>query len=290
MVIFRTSLTNIPVTKKYVDLQKIIKENQPAVYKKVPKFVFKILEFIIRQKALNKVIHKLIEYEGVEYTQKMTEELNIDLTVHGKENLPENGRCFFCANHPFGVVDGMLLGNIVGSKYGTFMGISNDAFNLIPQLKNNITSVNVYGKSAKKQIETLEKVYKSDLPIDHFPAGEVSRNYKKKVEDKKWEKSFIRKAIDEKRDIVPILFDGKNSWLFYAIFSFRKFFKIKANIELVLLPNEMFNKRNKKISVYIGKPIPHASLDNGTSHAKIAAMIREHLYELKNDYNKEFTL
>jgi putative hemolysin len=273
---------------KYIDLSKTIKEQYPRLHKKLPRLVLWLLEKIICQKQLNYMINKYIEFDGVAFTDRMIEELNLKLEINGRENLPDNARCFFTANHHFGILDGMLLGNIVGTKYGRFMGIANDAFNHIPQLKSSVTVVNVYGKSAKSQIIELDKIYKSDLPIDHFPAGEVARRYKGKIQDKEWQKSFISKAITEKRDIVPIFFDGKNSMLFYNINSIRRFLGIKANIELMLLPSEMLKKRNKKVRVFIGKPIPYTMLDNGVSHQILAEKLKQHVYSLGENPQKIF--
>jgi len=269
--------------KKYIDLAKTLKEQHPALYKKLPRFVVRLIELIIMQKRMNKAINKYLGHNGVAFTDRMIEELNLKLEIEGMENLPDNGRCFFVANHLYGILDGMILGNIVGNKYGSFMGISNDAFKLIPQLESTVTSVNVYGKSAKNQLLILEEVYKSDVPINHFPAGEVSRKYNGKIEDKEWHKSFITRAITTNRDIVPVFFHGKNSRLFYAVHSLRTLLKIKANIELILLPSEMFKKKNKKIKVTIGKPIPYASLDSGLTHNEIAEKIRQYLYKLKTN-------
>ena len=268
---------------QHINLSKIIKEQYPGLHKKLPGFAIRLIEKIIHQKRLNQILNKYINDIGVAFTDRMLEELNITLDIEGKDKLPDNSKCFFVANHLFGILDGMILANIVGHKYGRFMGIANDAFNLIPQLRSVVTSVNVYGRSAKKQIIELEKIYKSDLPINHFPAGEVSRKYHGKIEDREWHKSFISKAISEKRDVVPFLFQGRNSRLFYNIHSLRCFFGIKANLELILLPSELLNKKNKTIKVTIGKPISHQMLDNGLPHQEIAEKIRKHLYMLEQN-------
>ncbi len=276
--------------RKYIDLIKIVKEEHPALYKKLPRFVFKLIELIIRQRAMNEIINKYLEHDGVAFTDRMVEELNLKLDIEGIENLPENGRCFFVANHLYGILDGMILANIVGNKYGRFMSITNDAFNLIPQIEEMVTSVNVYGRSAKKHIVELDKIYKSDVPINHFPAGEVSRKYNGKVEDKEWHKSFISKAISEKRNVVPIFFHGGNSKLFYSVHSLRRKFKIDANIELILLPREMFKKKNKTIKVTIGKPISYKLLSSNLSHSDMAKLVKKHLYSLKIDPEAELIL
>jgi putative hemolysin len=273
---------------KYIDLRKILKEQYPGLYKKLPNFIIYLLELIICQKKLNVYINKYIDYQGVAFTDKMIEDLNLSIDIDGKENLPENGRCFFAANHHFGVLDGMILANIIGHKYGRFMGISNEAFNLIPQLKSTVTSVNAYGRSAKAQILELEKIYSSDLPINHFPAGKVARRHKGKIQDKIWHKSFIGKAISEKRDVVPIFFHGRNSMLFYNMHSIRVFLGIKMNIELMLLPSEMIKKQDKHIKVTIGKCIPYSEFDNGVPHQVIADQLKEYVYNLPENINKPF--
>ena len=122
-----------------------------------------------------------------------------------------------------------------------------------------------------------------EIPITHFPAGEVSRRYKGKVQDSVWQQSFIKKAIESKRDIVPFYFYGRNSRLFYMIYVIRQFFRIEANIELMLLPREMFKKKNKTIKVKIGKPIPYQMFDNSLTAFEWAQKVRSHVYELGNN-------
>ena len=79
--------------------------------------------------------------------------------------MPENGRCFFVANHPFGFIDGLILTNIVGSKYGDFRAIGNEVFMLIPHVKPIIAAVNVFGINSRKYLLELENVFASELPI-----------------------------------------------------------------------------------------------------------------------------
>ncbi|MCK7534764.1 MAG: hypothetical protein MZV63_29070 [Marinilabiliales bacterium] len=43
------------------------------------------------------------------------------------------------------------------------------------------------------------------------------------IQDLEWHKSFITKAVQHKRDIVPAFFSGRNSNFFYNLSNFRKF-------------------------------------------------------------------
>lgn len=266
---------------KYIDIDTQIRESGSAFFKKIPNWVISILRKIIRQKEINYYLNKYEGYEGIDFLNAMLTDFNIDLQLQGEENLPETGKCLFVANHPFGVVDGLILTRIVCSKYKDFKSIGNDAFLLVPNLKPHIINVNVYGKSSREEILKLNEIYDSDMPITHFPAGEVSRIYHGKISDCDWQKSFIGKSFSCKRDIVPIHFSGRNSVLFYSIFILRRMFGIKLNIELMLLPREMLKKRNKTIRVKILKPIPWQIMEKVQQHS-MAQKVKNYLYEERN--------
>lgn len=273
-------MTNHPTKNKYIDVTKSIKESNSKLLTKLPPFVIRIISKIVKEKELNEVLNKYSDDIGGDFLKNILKEFNITLEIEGLENLPDNEKCFFASNHPFGIIDGLILTSIVNNKYGHLKAIANDAFDFIPHLKPFIISVNVYGQSSKKHITALENTYQSNIPITHFPAGAVSRITSGKVQDEAWKKSFIKKAIEHKRDIVPFYFHGKNSNLFYSIYRIRQWFGIDQNIELMLLPSEMFKKRNKTIKVTIGKPIRHSSLDNTTSNEEWAQKIRNQVYQL----------
>ena len=265
-----------------INIAHIIKNSNSKFLKSLPDFVIKIIAKIIRQAEINQILNKYSEFHGVDFLPKIIEELNIKIEIEGKENLPENSKCFFVANHPFGFLDGLILTYIVAEKYGNLKAIGNEAFMFVPNLKPIIANVSVFGKNKRKDIIELGKVYASDIPITHFPFGLVSRIYKCKIQDKYWNKSFVTKAISNQRDVVPIRFFGRNSNLFYAIYLFRCIFKIKANIELILLPRELFRKRGKTIKVKIAKPIHYQDLNNILSHWEWAQKIRSSVYNMDN--------
>jgi putative hemolysin len=266
---------------KYIDLEKHIANSESAFLKRIPRFIVKLLIKLVRQEELNGIINRNAQYNGVDFIKRAFEEFNVDLKIEGKENLPESGRCFFVANHPFGFMEGLALTTIVAGKYGDLKAIGNDVYNLIPNLESVIAVVNVFGRNPRDYITALEKVYQSDSPITHFPAGEVSRVYKGKIQDCEWQKSFITKAISCKRSVVPFYFYGRNSLLFYSVGLFRKLFGIKMNLELALIPNELFWKKNKSIRLKIGKPIPSEVFDKSRTHHEWAQWVRGEVYALR---------
>ena len=272
-----------------IDIAKIIKESDSKFLKKLPGFIITLLKKIIREKELNHILDNCQDLEGFPFLEKMLKEFDIKLEVQGKENLPATSRCIFAANHPFGVIDGLIITHTVAEKYGHLNAIGNDAFMFIKPLRPFIFAVNVYGTNTKERIGALDELYSSATAITHFPAGKVSRVYNGKVQDGPWQKSFVSKAISHQRDIVPIHFMGKNSRLFYFVHGFRKFLGIKLTIELMLLPHEMFNKRGKAFKVIIGKPISHTMLDKSLTHQEWTNKIRTYVYALGSNGEKDFS-
>ncbi len=268
---------------KYIDIVKIIDESNSELLKRLPQFVKNCIAKIVRQDELNRILNKYSDYAGVDFLSKIIEEFNLKLEIEGKENLPENGKCFFVANHPFGIIDGLILTFTVSEKYGTLKAIANEAFMFVPQLRPYIAAINVFEHSSREYITALNDTYNLEIPITHFPSGEVSRFYKGKVQDSSWHKSFVTKAISSKRDIVPIYFYGRNSRLFYIVHIIRQLLGIKINFELLLLPREMFRKKNKIIKVKIGRPIKYQMFDEYSSHWEWAQKVRSYVYELKNN-------
>ena len=263
-----------------IDIKNIIKTGSSIHLNKIPNFAFTLIEKIIKQDEINRILDKYSDYQEIDFLNKLIEHFNIKIEIEGIENLPENGKCFFVGNHIYGFLDGLIILKIVGEKYGNLKFIGNEVFLLIPNLRPMVAAVNMFNKSPKEYLLALNEVYKSDLPITHFPNGFVSRIYKRKVKDKYWKKSFIVKAVSCERNIVPIRFYGRNSNFFYTFFIIRRFFRIKAELETLLLPREFFNKRNKTIKVKIGKMIPYKNFDKSKSYSDWAQEIKELVYEL----------
>ena len=264
----------------YINIDTVIRESNSRKLKRLPGFIIKWIEKIIRQEEMNQILTKYSDCKGIEFLPKIIEEFNITIEVDGMENLPESGRCFFLSNHPYGIIDGLVLTNIVADKYGELRSIGNEVFMMVPHLRPLIAAVNVFGRNSKEHVTVLENIYDSDVPITHFPAGEVSRLYNGKIQDCQWQKSFITKATSFKRDIVPFFIYGRNSGFFYFLNLVRRILGINTNIELILLPREMFRKKNKTIKVKIGKPIPYQKFDKIFSPWVWADKVRRHVYNL----------
>jgi putative hemolysin len=140
--------------------------------------------------------------------------------------------------------------------------------------------VNKHGAQVTEAVRRINELYESDMQVCTFPAGLVSRRFNGHIMDMKWHKNFIRKAGSTRRDVVPVYFQGRNSDFFYRLASFRRALGIKANIEMFYLVNETFKQRDKKLKLYIGKPIPWTTFDRSKKPDEWAFWVKEKVYAL----------
>ena len=154
---------------KYIDIAKIIDEGNSELLKRLPRFVVKLIAKIIMEDEMNRILRKYPDGIGIDFLDAMIKEFNLKLEIEGKENLPENSRCFFVANHPMGVIDGLVLGSTVFEKYGSFKAIASEAFLFLPQVHQFIAAVNVFEHSSKEYVKALYDTYNSEISITHFP-------------------------------------------------------------------------------------------------------------------------
>ncbi|MFW6100797.1 MAG: 1-acyl-sn-glycerol-3-phosphate acyltransferase, partial [Bacteroidota bacterium] len=211
------------------------------------------------------------------------------IKTYGKKNIPREGRFIFVANHPLGGLDGLVFGKEVGDIHPNIKFIVNDILLNIENLKPIFVPVNKHGKQSSEYVRKIEETYRSDAQILNFPAGLCSRKIYGKIVDLEWHKSFINKAKSHQRDIIPVHISGRNSNFFYNFAKIRKLVGIKSNIEMFFLPNEMFKQQDKNIVITFGKPIPHTTLDKKYTPKEWAGKIKEHVYQLSEDKNREFS-
>ena len=265
-----------------IDIDGVLRAKTKGNYRKIPSFFVRYLERVIRQDALNEIILRNKEKDGVEFMRALVDnEFCVKLEIVGEKNIPDKGRFVFASNHPLGGLDGICLSAFLGEKYGgKIKYLVNDVLLYIKNLQSIFVPINKYGPQAKHSTELINKAYESDNQIITFPAGLCSRKTNGKICDLEWMKSFVAKSIEYERDIIPIYFDAKNSNFFYNFANIRKFLGLKFNIELIYLPGEMFKNKNQTFRIIFGQPISWKSLDKSKTHKEWAQQIKETVYVL----------
>lgn len=224
----------------------------PRASRFIPEFVFRKLARIIRQDELNRISGENVGKEGPDFARGVMESLDIKLSCKGVENLPSEGRYVFASNHPLGGLDGMALLSFLCDRYDNHVKcLVNDVLMAIKPLRSVFLPINKYGSQSREAMKRVEGAYAGDDQILMFPAGLCSRmNDKGEVCDLEWQKSFITKSVETKRDVIPVYFEGLNSKFFYRFARIRKRLGIKFNIELISsLPKWWTRRANRSPSI-----------------------------------------
>ena len=266
---------------KKLDIDAVLKSKAKKHYNKIPKVAINYLKRIVHQDELNHIIDTYHDKQGTDFMKACVDYFNITLNLKGEENIPKTGRFVFVSNHPLGGLDGICLAATLGDKYDKKIKyLVNDILLNIENLESIFVPINKHGRQARESIKAMNDAYESDNQIITFPAGLCSRKQNGRIKDLQWAKSFVDKAKDFKRDIIPIHFEGRNSNFFYNLSNLRTKLGIKLNIEMLYLANEMMKKKNAEFTITFGKPIPWQSLDNSKRPIEWAQDIKKSVYTL----------
>lgn len=275
-------MNDLVITKKTLDIKKVFKDKAPGLSKWIPGFVYAFIKRKLHQQELNEFLYENKDKMNLDFVDACMKRLAIKIEVKGLENIPKSGKITVAANHPLGGPEGLGLLKIVGKVRQDITFLTNDILMTIPNLKDLFTPVNKHGSNLD-YIKSFKAAFESDKAILIFPAGLVSRKQNGKIEDFVWKSSYISRAIKYDRLIIPCYIEGKNSNFFYNLATFRKFLKIKANLEMFLLSDEMFKQEGKVVTFTFGKPIPNKIFDSRANKHKWSAIVKEYVYQLKDN-------
>ncbi|RLD61908.1 MAG: glycerol acyltransferase [Bacteroidetes bacterium] len=265
--------------EKTVDIEKVFRSKSPGTAKMIPGFVFSYLKRVIHENEINDHLNKNEKKIGLDFVEATLDMFGVIVTSSGVGNIPKQGRALLAANHPLGGLDGLALMQEVGKTRKDIIFPVNDLLMFLPQMRPLFIPINKHGSNSEN-IKIMQQTFESEKLILYFPAGLVSRKQKTGIRDLEWKKTFITKAKQYKRDIVPVFIDGKNSTKFYNLANFRKRISLKANIEMLYLPDEMFKQKGKKVHIIYGKPIPYETFDKRFNNMVWAEKVKDHVYSM----------
>lgn len=271
-----------------INVKKVFYDKNPKLARWIPGFMYRFFERIIHQEDMNRVLIRGRGKRGVDFARAVFDEIGVTITSRYTHNVPKTGRLIMASNHPLGGLDGMGYISEVHKIRPDVKFLVNDILMNVKPLQSVFLGVNKHGANAKRSLLEVERQFASDSATLIFPAGMVSRKQHGRVFDLAWHKSFITKSVKYQSDIVPTFIDGENSKRFYRIAKWRKMLGIKLNIEMLLLPSEMFRQKGKTITVYFGKPIPAYVIKNIGEHHRIANAMRHFVYTIKDNPEADF--
>ena len=275
---------SLVITEHGVDIKEVIKSKSKRLAKILPGFLISYLRRILHEKDLNKLLYDNKNKRDFEFIDAVIKSFGAKIIVEGIENIESEDRFILAANHPLGGLDGVSLMQVVGRVHQNIRFPVNDFLYYLSNMKNLFIPLNKVGKPSLSAIKEFEKVLGSDTNILYFPAGLASRKIKGKIVDLDWKKTFIQKAKKHERNVIPTFVSGQNSKFFYRLANLRKFLRIKKNIEMLYLVDEVYKQKNKEIKIIFGKPIPYSSFDKSKKDVEWAKYVKEIVYNLDENY------
>lgn len=82
-----------------IDLGEIIRDKNPSLYKKLPRFVLWIAGKILYVKSINRILALFSHLSGVEFIRAVLNDLSIRREAVGLERLRDDRHYIFVSNH-----------------------------------------------------------------------------------------------------------------------------------------------------------------------------------------------
>jgi len=184
------------------------------------------------------------------------------VSTEDMDRFPQTGPVLVVSNHPFGGLDGLIMGALLEEIRPDFRMLGNFMLARCEPTKPWLIPVNPY-ESAKNSSENAKGLrmcvqwLKEGGVLGTFPSGDVSRfNFRQRaVLDPEWHEHAISLARRCGATVVPIYTHGRNSFLFQSVGH------IHPRLRTLMLPREIVNKNGTEVPISIGKPIPASQLD-----------------------------
>ena len=264
-----------------LDLNKIL---GPKLRKKLPRFAINFLRRRIHEDDVNHVVMTVENYKGVKFFDEALNYLDITYRIRGEEHLDTNSdkKYLFVCNHPLGGPEALIIGSIFHRLYGEGFQVPVTPImaNLKPLAEFFTPVNNLSSKQSRDLGERIAKMFTSDQQVVVFPAGLCAKKVKGKVTEMPWKKMFVTQARRYERDVVPVHMSGHNSRWYFFLSKLSKFLRLKVNIGMLYLVDELFKQRGNEFVITFGEPIPYTTFDKSKTDREWAAEVRERVKAL----------
>ncbi|WP_197915903.1 lysophospholipid acyltransferase family protein [Thiosulfatihalobacter marinus] len=235
---------------------------------------------------------------GQDFWRVMMARYGISLEVIGGslDDIPRDGPLLLVANHPFGILDGMMMGHMLSEMRGDFRILANSVFQKADEINRIVLPISFDEDrdAIKLNLRTRQVALdylKAGGAIGVFPGGTVStaaRPFGRPL-DPGWRNFTARMIARSQAQVVPVYFEGRNSRLFQIASH------VHSSLRLGLLIKEFGKRVDSPVQAVIGKPIARADLDRfGGDSRGLMDFLRQRTYDLSprpipaNGYGFEF--
>jgi putative hemolysin len=220
---------------------------------------------------------------GAQFAAGLLESLAIRFNVDDRDlsRIPQRGAAVLVANHPYGILEGLILTIVLHRLRPDFKILANSWLRPIQELRDQLILVNPFETRAasvenRAPLRTALRWLAGGGMLAAFPAGEVAHvDWKEQsVTDPPWKSSAARLALHKGCAVVPAFFEGANSVPFQIAGMLHPGFRTVA------LAREFARLSGRTIRLHIGSPIPHATLERYRDAEAATAYLRHRTFFL----------
>ena len=229
---------------------------------------------------LHEKIHRLPPELG--FYDRMVQAQELRITVEpGMEAIPATGPLLLVANHPFGMLEGIILGYLLSKRRQDWKIMTTSLVAAFPELRNQYVIVDPFSTAESARLnrqglrESLEHLRAGGLLVI-FPAGAVAHWQwsQKRVAEAPWAPNIMRLIRRAQAPVLPLFFAGRNSVLFYSLGV------LHPLIRTAMLARQMLNKQGHSLLVRVGLPIPPQEIATYATDEELASALQASVLQL----------
>jgi putative hemolysin len=213
---------------------------------------------LLPQRRLQRLYESSQRLQGANIFEALLRALDVSYSVspRGMELIPNAGAAVVVANHPFGMLDGILLGALLLRVRSDAKLVANQLLAGIPDMGQHCIYVDNMGGDDQLSVNTrglrqaIRHLRKGGL-VAFFPAGEVAHWSMRtmSISDAQWNDSAARLAEMTGAPIIPVSIQGANS------LGFQLSGLIHPKLRTLQLPHELLNKRGQHVEVIVSPSV-----------------------------------
>ncbi|WP_400193227.1 lysophospholipid acyltransferase family protein [Hymenobacter sp. B81] len=227
---------------------------------------------LARLRELRQLYEQVQHLSGLECVAAILQQLGIRVDCDPAElrRVPAGGAFIAVANHPSGMLDGLVLLHVLAQVRPEIRAVANELLApLLPQLRAQLVLVQPQAGPSPRNVPGVRQLLRylhNDVPLLLFPAGEVAHSTRpfQPATDAPWHPTAGRLMEAARLPVLPIWLSSRNgpafSWLGL----------VHPLLRTIRLPAELLNKRGQTVQVRIGQPVTAAELHGVPALARLA--------------------
>ena len=256
---------------------------------RLKRFVIRLIERMSGQPYLKYLYdeHHAHPVPGESFWDAAIRKLELKL-VYNEEQLaawPKTGPLMVVCNHPFGVLDGVIICHLVSKVRNDFRVLTNSVLYRAEEIRPYLLPIDfadtedALKTNIKSRAEAKTHLIGGGCLVV-FPAGGVSTTPKvwhKRAVDTEWKTFTARLITQAKAPVAPVFFAGQNSRLFQIASH------VSITLRLSLIFKEVHDMIGGEVQMRVGAVVPYDKLPSMDDRQGFMAQLRDMTYELGRD-------